>query len=168
MTVPGIRIRPAVEADLPFILSSWVQSYCDRDNGALEVKRVRDSVLKAGHRLLVARLLAADDTVTLVACKDDAENVIVGWSCCTHVYATSDDVNPAPTKTSTLHYVYIKSDFRGNGIARELCHEVFEGDVYVRSTLTFTHYTRAIDTWRAKWENKGVDFLFDPFAALEV
>lgn len=154
--IPGVAIRPAVEDDLNFILSSWLHSYLDRDNDVLEIKRVRDSVAKAGHRRLVASLLSREDTTTLVACKEDAQNVIVGWACLE---------GGAPPHA--LHYAYVKADFRRVGIARELCQSVFSIGEQQRSKVFFSHYTRVIDEWRAKWEPQGVEWVFDPYAALE-
>ncbi len=159
--IPGIVIRSAVEADLPFILNSWVESYRDPANGADEIKRIRTGALKHGHRRLAARLLGDEETTTSVACKEGDENVIIGWACWRTVVGQNEIGPPGDMAIlNFLHYVYVKADFRKNGIARLMLQPLFS-DV---PALNFTHYTRAIDEWRAKWEPKGVEFVFNPYA----
>lgn len=99
---PTFRIRPAVEADLPFVVHSWLHSYAS--TGA---KASSSSVYWDHHPNLVKAALGRSSV--LVACPDDDPESILGWICIDRV-----------GKHGLIHYVYVKHPFRRLGIASAL------------------------------------------------
>lgn len=69
------------------------------------------------------RILAQPDTTTMVACRPEHDDTIFGYA----VY-----------QPTILHYVFVKEDFRNNGIAKSLLAQV-------RPVLSsYTHRTRTV------------------------
>jgi len=103
MTSPVV-IRKATEADLPLIYSSWIRSY--RTGKARKGLPGRGGVRYAeSQHQIVTRLLSRSDV--RVACYAKNPQLILGWVC----------LEP---ETSTVHYVYVKSAYRGLGVVRDL------------------------------------------------
>lgn len=88
-------IRLGRPSDLPFVVDSWVKRGHERG------ERLRDATAR------VRRILSAD-SVLRVACLPDDSDAIVGWA------VVSTDASPK------LHYVYVRKELRGQGIARVL------------------------------------------------
>lgn len=83
-----------------FVISSWVQSYCDfRPPG------MGRALYAARQRELALRLM--DEHVCRVATLPGAPDCFVGWACS----------NPGG---DALHYVYVKQGYRRAGVARRL------------------------------------------------
>jgi len=99
-----LRIRTAKEADMPFIVDSWKRSYegapavrgADRDHYRIEMSRT------------IRRI--CDRATVRVACDPEDESTLVGFA----AYLQNTD------SSATLCYCYVKKDFRGMGIARDL------------------------------------------------
>lgn len=103
---PKFIVRPMVAGDRNYILNSWMKN-------AAVTPRGRDAgrVFFDEHRLRVIDALARQSM--RVACVADEHDAILGWACV-------DTTLPAPV----VHYVYVRSEARRNGIARALLSDV--------------------------------------------
>ena len=88
-------LRLGRPSDLAFVVDSWVKRGHHRN------ERLSDATAR------VRALLASEGTELRIACLPDDEDAIVGWAV-------------VVTKPPTLHYVYVRKELRGNGIARAL------------------------------------------------
>lgn len=95
-----LALRPMVDGDLAFVMSTWMRSYAGRVQGI-----VRKDVFHEHHRRLAERLIASERVT--VACSPTSETTIHGW-CCTG--------NASPV----LHYAYVPPELRRVGLAREM------------------------------------------------
>lgn len=136
MTMP-IALRPATEADLPFITSTWIESYIRSP----ATRRIPKAVFLEGHRRVIDRLLAKYNA--WVACDPGDRDVLYGWSLCQY--------DPA-----ALHYCYVKETRRGQGVARALIG--LYDDILPSATLPISHWTPACKRAR----NRGVDIRWEP------
>lgn len=86
-------------SDERFVVDSWVESYAD----SAPARSMRRSLYAARWRRLVVALLRAGEVHVLADSDDD--DVILGWVC---------------REGSTLHYLYVREDFRHAGRSRAL------------------------------------------------
>lgn len=109
MTLP---IRPARESDHAFVVDAWKRSY----EGAAAVKHCdpghyRTELGRAIQRVIRGSLSNMCGTpVVRVAYDPKDDDHLVGFACFSQSQADSAE----------LHYIYVKRDFRGQGIARAL------------------------------------------------
>lgn len=89
------------------------------------------------YRFYILRLLNRDNTIVRLAVLSEDTDVCLGWSL---------------SEGSTLHYVYVAKEQRGQGIAKRLVPQKID---------TFTHLTKA---GLSLWNNKAKDAKFNPFA----
>ena len=103
-----ISIRNAKGLDLNFIYATLINSFCvDRVGG----KTCPDRIFQSEYRQVLDHILSNPLTVTRIACKPDEPEVIYG-------YLIGEPPN-------TLHYTFIKEDFRRLGIAAALFDNLF-------------------------------------------
>lgn len=100
-----LPVRDARVSDHAFIIDAWKRSF----EGAAAVRMCDRDHYRAEMTTVIRKLLGKPDVFTLVAYDPEDENHLVGFAC-----MTRDDVG------AELHYVYVKKDFRGRGIARAL------------------------------------------------
>lgn len=102
------RLEPAY----PFVVDSWVSSYhetaCDQLGITIEKKMDR-SVVREYLRAQVHRLLG--EFTLRIAYLEGDEDTFVGWVC-------------GDPRTQTIHYVYVKSAWREQGIASHLIRQL--------------------------------------------
>lgn len=98
-----LRIRPAKPDDMAFVLDAWRRSYEDAPavRGA-DREHYRIEMTRAIRRI-------CDHAEVRVACDPSDEDTLVGF-----VAFTGGE----------LHYAYVKKDFRGMGVAKQLLSEV--------------------------------------------
>lgn len=99
----NLRVRIAKPGDMAFVIDAWKRSF----EGAPAVRHAdrehyREEMTRAIRRL-------CDRAEVRVACDPSDEDTIVGFCAFTG---------------TELHYVYVKKDFRGHGIAKGLLHGV--------------------------------------------
>lgn len=99
-----MKLRPAIDEDLPFVLKTWTRSYA-ADPGSGSQTRPR---LVSGIRGTILDLLQHSTTELLVGCNEKTL-LIEGFVC-------FDTGRPFPV----LHYVYVKEGYRGNGYGSQL------------------------------------------------
>lgn len=104
--------RPALESDKSFILSSWLRSYrhCPDSNLA--------DVFFFGAYRPIAEYLLAKCTVEVVT-PEGKDDLILGYA----VY-----------EPGVVHWVYVKKDFRKNGIAKMLILKAGQNPAFTFST----------------------------------
>ncbi|HET9045101.1 MAG TPA: GNAT family N-acetyltransferase [Burkholderiales bacterium] len=122
MTSP-LPIRPMVDADAAFVLDSWRRSY----EGAAAVRACDPEHYRIEMTRAIRRIISNSTARTVVAYDPEDAGHIVGFACFSvrrrervppH---TVTPEKPLPdTHEAELHYVYVKKDFRGQGIARAL------------------------------------------------
>lgn len=98
-----ITYRPAMEDDFNFITATWFKSQ------RKETKLDKEVYNKTQGARIIGLL---DESVTIVAVLTEDASVIVG-------YITFMPDKPL-VDTVTVHYVYVKNVFRGNGIGGNL------------------------------------------------
>ena len=129
-----IALRPATEADLPFIVSTWLESYIRSP----ATRRIPKQLFLGGHRRVVDRLVAKRGVI--VAHDPGDETVLYGWICWEWV-------------PDAIHYLYVKETRRNQGVAHALIKAaVLDGPLLV------THWTPACKRAR----DRGVDIRWEP------
>jgi len=96
---PRVNIRPLLEAERPFVLSSWLKSY----RNAPAVRLVDNQTYYAGQAAIVLKTL--ERAQTLVAADPQDDQVLWG-------FIVFED--------NLLHYAYVKHLMRRNSVAFEL------------------------------------------------
>lgn len=89
-------LRLGRPSDLPFVVDCWAK------RGHAHNERLGEATAR------VRSIIARADSVLRVACLPDDEDAILGWA------VLSTDEPPR------LHYVYVRKEARGQGIARRL------------------------------------------------
>jgi GNAT superfamily N-acetyltransferase len=93
-------IREARETDRAYVEQTFARSY--RDAPAVRGAEL-GTWLEEARR--VVRMWAHEPARLVVYVPDEDDDAVIGWAC---------------GDARTLHYVYVRSEFRGGGIAREL------------------------------------------------
>ena len=95
---------------MAFVVDAWRRSFeaspavhgADREHYRAEMTRT------------IHAIVGARDTTTRVACDHEDDDVVLGFACFT------GPALDARTSSATLHYVYVRSDFRQMGITKSL------------------------------------------------
>lgn len=120
--VGTVRIRPAIEDDIPFIFSTWLKSFRD----SFFAQNISTTIYYAEHHKVVERLLKSCSVY--VACDDNDLSQLYGYICAEEI----DGI-------FVLHYVYVKHSFRWLGIGRQLLN-AFSHDA--TRVAIYTHCTK--------------------------
>lgn len=112
------RLRDVIKDDWAFILSSWKKSHRDAEPW------VPSHIYFAKMHVDIERLKSSGATFR-IACDPDDANFIWGWAC---------------YDASTLHYVYVRTSSRDQGVATLLVRE--SG---LRTPISCSHWS----TWAA-------------------
>lgn len=99
------------EGDLPFIHSSWENSYFQNSPN---IKFLTRAVFRVHHRPIRERILASPGATIIVCTSKEDPDLILGWIA----------VEPIPTRDDKeaiiIHYLYVKEVFKKEGIASTL------------------------------------------------
>lgn len=137
-----IKIRPATDSDVPFILNSWLKCY--RDNGPI-AQNVPNTIYFTSHHKLLQKIIKR--STLLVAVNDTDESQIYGYACAERIEGHF-----------VLHFVYVKQQFRKMGIGSSLLN-TFEHET--SSVGIFTHYTRMAEKMHLKY-----NMIYHPYVIL--
>ena len=107
-----IELDELPPSGLNFVLNSWMRS--TRINPVY--RRINSAVFFNNHEMLINKCLNRSNVV--IATPTSAPSLIIGYIC-------FDDSHF--TETVTVHYCYVKSDYRKMGIATYLFNLVTEG-----------------------------------------
>lgn len=138
-----LSYRAATAEDIPFIQSSWGSSYYA---GTQAVKLLTPNEFHFCHRPLRERFIEQTNKQIIVCTPDDDRWLILGW--------IAVEVIPS---ASVIHYVYVKSAFKGQGIARELIRRTVKS-----SPVIFTHLTERAAKIMARKPGTYGQFKFIP------
>lgn len=137
-----IKIRPATDQDVAFILNSWLKSY--REHGPI-AQHVSNTIYFASHHKILQKVIKR--ATTLVAVNENDDSQIYG-------YAVGERIEGH----FVIHFVYVKQGFRKMGIATSL-YNMFEHD---RSSVgIFTHHTRMAEKMYMKY-----NLVYHPYVIL--
>jgi len=136
-----IRIRPAIEEDIPFIFSTWLKSFRD----SFFAQNISTTIYYAEHHKVVERLLKSCSV--FVACSDKDISQLYGYICAEEI----DSI-------LVVHYVYVKHSFRWLGIGRQLLNAVHHNATNVS---IYTHNTKVSRGLANKF-----NFVHSPYVAL--
>lgn len=148
-----LSLRLGNVEDAKLIANNWLESY----KSANLVKKVKPDIYYRGQRRLIADLL--DRAFVWVACDHEDPWTVWGWICFERRHGTL-----------IIHYVYVKSAFRGLDIATKLV----EFAVSQRTTeaLFYTHLSRSGPHFVKGLVEAGaipaaVEPIYDPYLAFE-
>jgi hypothetical protein len=151
MTDLAVVFRDALPEDMPYIASSWLESFCD-DPTSPKAGLSRDQLVEAENRV-ITHLLELAATVCAVR---DGTDELCGWIC---------------YQPGELHYVYVKEPYRGAHVAKRLLEyagllglperrpSLLGLPVAGPQELKHTHMTSAV----LAWKEKGHRFHYSPF-----
>lgn len=98
-------IRPAVEADYPFVMDSWQKATRDEPWSGNVPNNMVAAVLQEALKQLLMR-----GARVLIACNPERSDQIVGWVC----------AEAGREAEKVVHAIYTKRPFRRMGVARQL------------------------------------------------
>jgi len=138
-----IPIRPARRGDKNYIIKSWVRSM----RGQFPYSKMSSGAIRK-YAKRVEALIAT--TITLVACDPEDGDVVYGFVC-------GESGRYLGVESPTLHYVWVRKQFRQNGIGTALVRTIFPNS----EPLTYTHITKAVHyaNLEEKWNLRN----FDPY-----
>lgn len=130
---PAYAIRPFVETDRRFVAKTWRESFWRaRSIDKMDHGRYWRSMWERANALI-------DAGVVVIVCSADDVDTIVGWACA--------------SKDGALHYVFVREDFRGDGLGRALV-----AALPLASPVIYTH--------RSRWLRKAPSgWIYDPLKA---
>lgn len=119
-----LKFRPFELPDRSFILKSWLKSYRKYQAG------VPDELYFKGQTALIFAIATRSKLV--IACDKDNPGFIIGFVC-GHLCENLTD--------TIIHYIYVKDDYRRNGIARDL---VMHLGYRQQGNILATHWTKPV------------------------
>ena len=138
MQVERIKIREADARDLNFILATWLRSF---KSSSPFTKRIKNKIYYQFHHELIRKLLQT--AKVLVAADGVDDSVIYGWLVVDELERNDAIVG----KWAIVHYTYVKSAFRGLGIA----HDLWKAAALHPDITLFTHWTYECEKLLEKW-----------------
>jgi len=106
----SLTYRPYGEDDIPFIRSSWANSYY---KGCNDHKGISPEDFHSFHRPLQNRFFDKPTATVIIAHEETEPDIIVGWIAVelisTHIL---------------IHYVYIKNTFKGEDLLKSIIDKV--------------------------------------------
>lgn len=127
------HFRAHQESDLDFIYSTWLKGL---RYGNYLFELIDQDTYFEKYQKVIENVIGHQDTLITVCCLKEDHDVIIGY---------------CVSQKSTAHWVYVKFDWRGQGIARELCPDPI---------LKITHVTKPVQNFIF---NRNPKFIFDPF-----
>lgn len=141
--------RPHTKDDLNFIQNSWGKSYAEGVNGN---RLITSKEFHSYHRPIREKILNRPNIAIIVCCSKDSEDLIIGYSIVE---------KPRESRGLILHYLYVKSAFKQEGIAKQLIKKSC-----VDRPILYTHSTtlagKIIHRYKARQRQDLERFLFTP------
>jgi GNAT superfamily N-acetyltransferase len=116
--------RPYTTNDIPFIQSSWGNSYY---KGASYHTFMEPDSFHSFHRPIREAFFERPETAAIVCVAKDDSDLILGW--------IAVERPPKPPGIM-IHYLYVKEAFKRQGIATELISAVGASDLVMHTHLT--------------------------------
>jgi GNAT superfamily N-acetyltransferase len=127
-------MRAAMRGDVNFILNSWLKSYFRSREWFCSAKLSAREYYEGHHRIIDA-ILRRDSSSVVVLHEPTDIDQIFGWAC------FERDMH----HMSVVHFIFVKSCFRGFGLGRHLFDVATEG----ASRIVVTHWTKRLMDNRA-------------------
>lgn len=127
MSLPDHIIRPAEPGDRGYIIDTWLQTY----RPSPFARKLPDWAYwsRFGHVGLVEHLVDSPDTRIAVACLPEGGAWQYGWVAYTFVPGL------------IVHYLFVRQEFREQGLGRVLLDQVYGGQSSAYPSLAVTHLT---------------------------
>lgn len=125
--------------DSDLIYSTWIKSH----KGSGWGRSIPSPLYEIGQRGRIDRILEDPETIVLIACDTDTPELIYGW------VVGSPDV---------LHYLYVKGNYRRNGIGSGLIEEL------LGKPIQYTH--KGNDIWieqKLRNDPRCNQWLYNPY-----
>lgn len=116
--------RPYVRDDIPFIQNSWGRSYYTGGYGNTLLSL---NEFHAHHRPIREQILEKPNIAIIVCCSKQESTLIIGY-----VIVEKPEESPG----MILHYLYVKQDFKSEGIGKELLFKAID-----QRPVLYTHKT---------------------------
>jgi len=154
-----ILVRHAIDGDIDFITSSWLNSFRDGYFNSTVSNRVYFNQ----HHKILERLLP--EATVLVACNSEKPQQIFGWMC----FQVVDRV-------MIFHYVYVKNLMRTQGIAQRLFDYVVNNDSLdvAKNVVMTTHQTQKSKSfikgekggrsYEDRHPDRPIQWMYNPYA----
>lgn len=128
----NVKYRAITEKDIPFLYNAFIRHIVPSKNskGVYPYNRIDKSLMSMLAHSLMTRMLKCCDVV--IMCNQDYEDQIFGYM----IYKDDD-----------LYWIYVKYDYRGVGMAREVINNVF-GDKQINVIIP----TPAFSWMKEKWD----------------
>jgi GNAT superfamily N-acetyltransferase len=120
--------------DEAFLYATWLKSYRN------SVRGCPTPIFNIGCRMRINKLLARPTTNVVVACHPDTPEMVFGYMVC---------------EGNALHYLYVKSQYRKQGIARALL-DMFNKDMPIQ----YTH--KANEIWIERKLKNEPKYIYNP------
>lgn len=136
-----IRVRKALETDINFIFSSWLESF----RKSRFAQDMHNTIYFTEHHKIIENLLKTCDV--WIACSDVDPSQIFGFLCCEVIDGQF-----------VLHYAYVKHDFRMLGIGSMMLSATAHNPEVAGF---YTHHTLAAMKLAAKYR-----LLYSPYLSM--
>lgn len=124
--IEAVDIRPMIEKDFPFVISTWLKSY--RYNSPFG-KKLKNAIYFKFHHAIAERVLKRQSCRVYIGCSREDPDIILGYI----IFELLD----TPEAFNIVHYIYTKESFRKLGIAARL----FNKTNIDLDKVSFTHWT---------------------------
>lgn len=128
-----LRIRHAIDSDVPFIFNSWLKSF--RETGTL-CRGVNNVIYFAGHHKLIQKIVQRSMTYVAYSAEDPMQ---------TYGYIVGEFIQ----NVFVLHFAYVKHSFRKFGIAKLLLEQF---NIEPGTMRCYTHQTRTAEKLAPRYE----------------
>lgn len=144
----NFQMRTMTKDDVPFLVKSVLMSY---RAGSRYIRGInKDSFLRSHNNLILSVLSHPSTEAKLIVDKKD-ESLILGFIVFTGL-----------EKIMICHYIYVRNDFRGTGIASQLLEELARKANSESKILVLSHQTDTIKP--ARFKKYGFEKVyFDPY-----
>lgn len=103
---PIFIIRPALPTDMPFIYATWLNHQYE---GASWFRCIPRSIFKKNYRRIIDDIIRNKASSIHICCLEDDYDVILGYAVTQRIHGGH-----------ALHWIFVKEDWRRNGIAKKL------------------------------------------------
>lgn len=135
-----VRLRPATEADVPFIFNSWLRCYRHSQN----TRGAENPVYFAQHHKVLEGLCKQAEII--VACNSEDISQIYGYVC----HEKVDDV-------PVMHFIYVKEIYRKFGVSNLLLETL---NISKDTPFFYTHRTFISESLEKKFR-----MIYNPYLA---
>jgi len=150
----SLKFRQAAESDMAFIYDSWLRSFKHAHAAGPIPMEIYWDVYKKALDIIMARPGVLIIVAYHPGLSPESKADIHGWSC----------IEKLDGETPVVHYIHVKKERRGSGIARMM---LAEAGIDVESELYYTFKSRAGGQLAKAFPNVRFDPLIARFPRLK-